>query len=78
MPAPSSPNPHGQAGTRLRHKHGPNSTPSDIRASAWSMTEMEWWAVIVAVVAFVALVAWVEAWFAAWVSDLIKNGMDKW
>jgi len=52
--------------------------PQSSTASAWSMTEMEWWAVIVAVVAFVALVAWVEAWFAAWVSDLIKDGMKKW
>ncbi len=47
-------------------------------ASAWGMTEMEWWAVIVAVVAFVALVGWVEAWFGAWVADLIKEGMTRW
>jgi hypothetical protein len=42
------------------------------------MTEVEWWAVIVAVVAFVALVGWVEAWFGGWVADLIKEGMDSW
>lgn len=43
------------------------------------MTEMEWWAVIVAVVAFVAIVCWAEAHLAAWIADLIKEGMDnKW
>lgn len=40
---------------------------------------MEWWAVIVAVVAFVAIVCWAEAHLAAWIADLIKEGMDnKW
>lgn len=39
---------------------------------------MEWWAVIVAVVAFVAFVMWAEMYVASWLAEAIKKGMDQW
>ena len=75
---PYSRSPRGRRVTPKKPSGGWSNTPSGGNVSAWGMTEVEWWAVIVAVVAFVALVGWVEAWFGGWVADLIKEGMDSW
>lgn len=81
---PYSPRPRGLQETHLKPKRG--STPSrrlvdtllDGPHSAARLTEMEWWAVIIAVVAFVAAFTWLQAWFGDWLATAIKEGIDKW
>lgn len=75
---PYSQSRRGHRVTPNRPKGGWSNTPFAGKESAWGMTEMEWWAVIVAVVAFLALFFWFEAWLGAWIAELIKKGMDSW
>jgi len=77
MPAPSFRPRHGQAETRPKPRPGPKTTPS-VGIGCAGLTEVQWWAILLLVFGVVAFFAWIEAWFAAWIADLMKEGFRKW